>query len=138
MKKWGKFVPYFIVLAFCIINVGIVGPNRENKVRLPFFNWCLFCSADAPIIKYYEVQIKKRNEPLLILSNRNNRNQRSALLVNNIIAMHAQSQLTKKNLRDFLKKENANVSLYEITCDVHQWFMKNDCGPTKRLGAYEI
>ncbi|AUN96891.1 hypothetical protein DOM21_17305 [Bacteriovorax stolpii] len=138
MKQWGKFVPYLIVAAFCLINVGIVGPNRDNKVRLPFFNWCLFCTADAPHIKYYEVQVKKDNVPVMVFNNRNNRNQKDSLRITEIMSLYTKSQLTSARLKEFIGEEKASVSLYEVGCDIHQWFIQNDCGPTKLLAVYEI
>nr|BDT26922.1 hypothetical protein BHI3_03880 [Bacteriovorax sp. HI3] len=138
MKKWGQFIPYLIILAFCLINVWVVGPNRDNKVRLPFFNWCLFCTADAQHIKYYEVQIQGPNKPLVIFNNRNNRNQIDALRITEIMSLYTKSQLTPSRLKDLTGQKNATVFLYEVGCDIHQWFIKNECGPTKLLAVYEI
>lgn len=138
MKKLGKYVPYLIVLAFCLINLGVLGPSKENKSSLPFFNWCLFCSSDIQHVKYYEIQIQKKNGPTIVLDNKNNKNQIDFQNVKKIISMHRRSQLTTNKLKEILGSENASVSLFEISCDVHEWFVRNTCGPTNLLATYEI
>lgn len=115
-----------------------MGPGKENKSSLPFFNWCLFCSSDAQFVKYYEVKILSNDGQTIVLSNKNKRNQKETQNVKDIISMYKKSRLTEKLLREILGNQKATVSLFEVSCDIHQWFLHNQCGPTKLLAAYEI
>ena len=138
MIKKSKLVPYFVVLTFCLINLGIVGPDKENKSMIPFFNWCLFCSSDVQFVKFYEVHIISSDGHSIVLSNKNKRNQKETQNVREIVSLYRQSQLTKESLRKILENQDATISLLEVDCDIHSWFISNKCGPTKLLATYEI